>query len=91
MLSYLLVIGAFLFLIVTSSVAQVRYAVTNIFASTSLMLNLAIAVLLIATGIYLKIHKDKKNDYFQLSGTKGGKSSKKKKDPAKVKSSYPNP
>ena len=88
----LFIVAAFLFLIITTSVAQFRYAATNIFASTSLLLNIGITVALIAVGIYLKTHSDKNNDQgFRLSGSKGGKSSKKKSDPSKVTSAYPYP
>lgn len=87
----LLATVAFLFLILTTSVAQIRYSMTNIFSLASLMLNTGVIFLLIAAGIFLALRSRNTNQGYKISGMKGGKSSRKVKDPSKVTSSYPYP
>lgn len=79
MKGFILFIAALLFLVTTTSVAQIRYAIENPFTSISAFINLGILMLFVLAFIYFRMSNNKNvGQGYNLMGSKGGKSSKKK-------------
>lgn len=73
----ILFILASLFLVATTSLAQIRYALDNPFTSLNVFLNIAIFVAFIGViTYYLKTKKKEEESEYKLVGTKGGKARK---------------
>jgi predicted membrane protein len=78
---YSFVFLAVLMLIISTSPAQIRYALSNPFTSITVFLNIAIILAMVGLFLHYKSRNKKASqEEYQLVGSKGGKAEKNNED-----------